>query len=82
MAASGLGGENVIGLFHYFHFTVQYLHTGCLKNKLLIELWARINITKLVALGPNFAMNITWEHLIMLSLSKKRAKNVFFNRII
>ena len=23
MAASGLGGENVIGLFRYFHFTVQ-----------------------------------------------------------
>ena len=25
-------------------------------------------------MGPNFAMNITWERLILLSLSKKRPK--------
>ena len=29
------------------------------------------------AVGPNFPINMTWEHLILLSLSKKRPKNSF-----
>ena len=29
------------------------------------------------AVGPNFPINMTWEHLILLSLSKKRPKNIF-----
>ena len=28
-------------------------------------------------MGLNFTMDMTWEHLILLSLSKKRPKNSF-----
>ena len=34
------------------------------------------------AVGPNFAKNITWKHLILLSLSKKRLKNTFRKYVI
>ena len=50
------------------------ISTGCPKKKLLLN---RILITKLSALGPNYPMDMTWERLIPLSLSKNRLKNNF-----
>ena len=32
---------------------------------------------KLIPVGPNFPMNMTWECLFLLGLSKKRPKNIF-----
>ena len=43
--------------------------TGCPKKS--------TNRTKSGAVGLNFTMNMTWESLIRLSLSKKRPKNLF-----
>ena len=34
-------------------------------------------LTKVSAVGPNFPMKMTWERLILLSLSQKQPKNIF-----
>ena len=37
---------------------------------------------KSAAVGPNFTSDITWKPLILLSLSKKRPRNMFNNKVI
>ena len=41
------------------------------------ELTEKKSLPKLSAVGPDFPMDMTWERLILLSLIKKRPKNIF-----
>ena len=61
----------LISICTYIHIpwsTCTY--TGCPKKMTKSK-------PKLSAVGPNFPMNLTWERLILLSLSKKWPKNIF-----
>ena len=57
------------GLHKIHRVRISFCWTGCPKKMTKSK-------PKLSAVGPNFPMNMTWEHLILHSLSRKQPKKI------
>ena len=61
-------------------FLIPILSTGCLKKVANIIIGPEA-LPKLCAVGPSFASDITWERLILLSLSKGSPKKTGYSTV-